>query len=143
MFVDFQNVFSVVCLEKEANGDDIAPFQLVKISLDERLWEGKTFHHLLRGLRALRAQHLDDFDPQCFLRIAQGTLLPRGGFGTVKGRGNFVRQTFGVQFEEVFDLFAASHRKAPKGAVDFRHVGGKPFPVQFFLTRPVNLCDLP
>ena len=142
MFIDFQDVFGIVGLNEETNRDHVSTLKFVKSPFDEGAGERQSFDHLVRGFRPLRAQHFDDFDAQGFLRVAQRTLFPSRRFGALESGGHGIRQPGGVEFEQVFHLFASGHRKAAKRPVNFCHVGGEPLSVEFLLARTVKFGDL-
>ena len=110
VLIDFQDVFGIIGLNEEPDRNDVAALKFMEGSFDKCLRERKTFHHLVRGLRTLRAQHLDDFHAQGLLRITKRALFPRRRFRTLKGGRRGVRQPGRMEFKQVFDLLATGHR---------------------------------
>ena len=76
------------------------------------------------------------------MRVTEDTFFPLRGFRTVKCRGYFVRQAFGVEFEQILNVLPPCDSKTTQRPVNFGHVGGEPFPIEFVLSSAVKFCDL-
>ena len=141
MFIDFENVFSIVCLKIEAYRNYISSFKFVQGPFDKRLREGKAVHHFLRGFGSFRAQHLNDFGAKRLLRVSQVTLFPRNGFGSIKCCRRLVSQATGVKFKQILYFLSSSDGKAAQRAVNLSHVRREPFSVQLILTGTIQFGD--
>ena len=104
VLVHLQDVLRIVGLEIEADRNHVSGLKVVKDALDQRLREGQTSVQLIRCFRTFRAQHFNQFDPQCLLRIAQLVLFPRRRFGALKFNGDVVGDAARVQVEQIVCL---------------------------------------
>ncbi len=109
MLVNFQNIFCIVRLLVKSNGKNVSGFKFQKDSVDHVARERQTITEKISSLRALAAEHFDNFHSQCFVRVAKLHILPFGRCTAVKFCGDLVGKTASVQFTQVIDLFSTVH----------------------------------